>query len=141
VFANAEEAGRWQKQIDLLGLIRDEVNVEEIVLETRVGLAEAWTAELNTEITPELKRKGMRREFSRQVMNLRKEAGLHPADRINVRFATKSVEIGEAVAEGTEDLKRDVRADSLEQAKSAPELSTAQSQVEIGGEECGIFFV
>ncbi|MFA6429128.1 MAG: isoleucine--tRNA ligase [Patescibacteria group bacterium] len=141
VFAKSEEAERLRKQSDLLGLIRDEVNVERIVLEAREGQTEAWIAELDATITPELKRKGLRREFSRHVMNLRKESGLQPADRIQVVFQSTSTEIAEAVEEGVEELKRDIRADSLARVESVPTASKAHSEVKLSGEPCLLWLV
>jgi isoleucyl-tRNA synthetase len=41
---------------------------------------------LNTEITPELEREGIAREFVNRVQNLRKEAGFDVQDRIIIYF-------------------------------------------------------
>jgi len=140
-FSQPDDALRLQKQSDLLELLRDELNVEQVVLESREGLAEPYTVELDIVITPELKRKGLRREFSRHVMNLRKEAGLKPSDRISVVFTTESKEAVDAIEEGKAELMRDVRADRLESAPSAPESSIAKSEVKLGGSACAIHFV
>ena len=65
----------------------------EDLLVTRVpreGLAVASEGELvvalETELTPELEREGLAREFVSRVQNLRKETGLEVADRIQVFF-------------------------------------------------------
>jgi isoleucyl-tRNA synthetase len=44
-------------------------------------------ATLNVQITPELEREGLARDFNRQVQSLRKELGLEVSDRIHVRYA------------------------------------------------------
>lgn len=106
------EVERLSRQKDLLGLIREEVNVEAVALEGAAGQQESWTAELDTVITPELKQKGLRREFARTVMNLRKETGLAPTDRIRVT-ADVDEAMRAAVEAGLEDVKKDVKADEL----------------------------
>lgn len=62
---------------DLLGLIRDEVNVKEIVFSDGAGEQEI---DLDTEITPELKEEGMLRDVIRAVQDLRKKEGLIPSE-------------------------------------------------------------
>jgi isoleucyl-tRNA synthetase len=56
----------------------------------REGLAVAsegvLVVALETELTPELQREGLAREFVSRVQNLRKQAGLDVSDRIEVRF-------------------------------------------------------
>jgi len=76
-----------------------QINVEGIHLEiqpdevevhakARSGLAVAsegaYLAALSTEVTPELRREGLGREFVRRVQELRKQAGLDIAERIRV---------------------------------------------------------
>ncbi|MFM2381585.1 MAG: hypothetical protein RLZZ76_352 [Candidatus Parcubacteria bacterium] len=65
------------KQEELSKLIKDEVNVKEIIYDRNVtGVI------LDTTITPELKAEGDVREFIRAVQDLRKQAGLMPSDRV-----------------------------------------------------------
>jgi isoleucyl-tRNA synthetase len=67
-------AGTQQLPADLVALIRDELNVREVIflpaLETAV--------ELDAEITPELKAEGEFRELVRQLQDWRKRKGLAP---------------------------------------------------------------
>lgn len=79
-FKDTDEAHRLSRQNDLLGLLRDEVNVETVAVETDGALENPYTVELDTVITPELRLKGLRRELVRQVMSLRKAAKLNPGD-------------------------------------------------------------
>jgi len=71
---------------ELLKLIKDEINVKEIIfsgeLENEV--------ELDTEITEELKQEGMARELIRYIQNLRKEAGLAQGQKIDLEIQTDS---------------------------------------------------
>ena len=68
---------------DLLELIKDELNVKEVVVQT--GSEERVV--LDTEITPELKEEGAVRELLREIQDLRKKAGLSPRDKATLYFA------------------------------------------------------
>ncbi len=61
---------------ELLQLIKDEVNVKEVVF----GADIETDVELDTEITPELKKEGQFRELVRAVQELRKNENLMPRD-------------------------------------------------------------
>jgi isoleucyl-tRNA synthetase len=69
---------------DYLALIRDEVNVKEIISDS--GMHEE--VRLDTEITPELKMEGDVREFIRQIQDLRKSMGLEAKDRVSLCVQT-----------------------------------------------------
>lgn len=79
---------RLQQKNDLLGILREELNVEAIGFEMSSGEMEVV---LDTVITPELKAKGLVREFVRHVMATRKAIGLQPQDQIAL-----SISIGDA---------------------------------------------
>ena len=138
-FKSDEERMRLSTQRDLMQIMKDELNVEEIVLEHRATLEEDWTAALDTVITPALKRKGLQREFARQVMNLRKHAELNPGDRITIRFQAPQ-EIREAVEEGRQQLQTDLKADGLEWVEVVGEVRF-QEEVKLGGEKCVVSIV
>jgi isoleucyl-tRNA synthetase len=55
-----------------------------------------YLAALKTDLTPELEREGLAREFVRRVQDLRKTAGLEISDRIIIRFAA-SPKLSEAI--------------------------------------------
>ncbi len=126
---------RWQKQEDLLRLIRDEVNVETIELKGQEDLSEPWKIELDATITPELKRKGLAREFVRHVMDLRKKSGLQPHDRISLEYVIATGEGREAIASAVESLKRELKANHLERIELPPAEVLATSEGTIGGEK------
>lgn len=71
--------------IEHLELIKEELNVKEIVIGDEF--------ELDTEITPELKREGEYRELIRLVQDMRKEKGLLPSDVIILTLPEKYREI------------------------------------------------
>ncbi len=79
--AKAAVAGAEFK-LELSDLIRDELNVLEVVC----AKGDALAIELDTAITPELKRAGALREMVRNIQMLRKKAGLEVKDKIHLAY-------------------------------------------------------
>lgn len=71
---------------ELASLIKDEVNVKEIVFDSTIQ----EEIELETKITPDLKDEGLLRELIRQINALRKEAKLTTKDKIRLYYQTES---------------------------------------------------
>lgn len=71
---------------EYLGLIKDEVNVKEIVFDG--GLV--GEVELDTEITPELQNEGKVRDLVRAIQDLRKIKNLMPAEKVVLVAVTDS---------------------------------------------------
>jgi len=69
---------RFELKKELLDLIKEEVNVKEVIFNQKIRGRVA----LDTKITPELKEEGMVREIIRQIQEMRKMAGLKPKDKI-----------------------------------------------------------
>ena len=69
---------------DFIELIKDEVNVKEIIFDQNLK----EEVELDLEITPELLREGMVREFMRAMQDLRKKTNLKPRDVVNASVQT-----------------------------------------------------
>lgn len=89
-------------------LIRDEVNVKEVVFEDETG----WSIELDTEITPALLREGQYRELVRGLQEARKKVSLLPNDVVGIVVTTDTA--GKAlIDEFSEVLKSDVRLSSI----------------------------
>ncbi len=130
---DAEEASRWSRQNDLANLLAEELNVEAVRFEHQSGLTEAWTLELDTVITPELRRKGLRREFVRTVMVLRKEAHLEPGDKIRLMLSAFSGDLREALDEKRAEVMRDLKATDLVFELPEEETAITISDVEVGG--------
>ena len=89
------------------------MNVEKVLVEADGALEADWEVDLDTAITPELKKKGLRREFVRNVMNLRKEKKLTPADTISLLVTDVDKELREAMEEDLPALIKDLRANEL----------------------------
>jgi len=68
----------------LITLIKDEVNVKEIIFDA--NLSEPVL--LDTTITPELKKEGQARELIRTIQEMRKKLGLNPGDEVALLVET-----------------------------------------------------
>jgi isoleucyl-tRNA synthetase len=73
---------------ELLELIKDEVNVREVIFDGTIG----GEVELDVNLTEELKEEGFIREIIRGVQAQRKEQNLVPQDRISVEISAPQKE-------------------------------------------------
>lgn len=105
-FAKASED---KKVIDLINLIKDELNIKEIIFED--GNEE--TVELDTNLTPDLEREGLKRELVRLVNNLRKEAGLTINDRISLFWEAEDEALQKTIEDYNEAIKIDILATEI----------------------------
>jgi len=71
----------------LLRLIKDEVNVKEVMFDDSMKGEVA----LDTTITPELKEEGNARELTHFIQNLRKQEGLTPRDKVSLVIDTNKI--------------------------------------------------
>ncbi len=88
-----------------VALVCDELNVKDVV-----WLDGITDAELDTDITPELKREGKYRELVRLIQDMRKEKGLAPQDVITLTLPSQYQEIMDTFGE---DLKKVVGANNI----------------------------
>src|SRR3989344_1196066 len=85
----------------MVNLIKDEVNVKEVVFDKNLK----DEVELDTNITPELKKEGDYREVLRRVQELRKEKGLQPGQLATLATSAQIATTG-LLQEFETDLKR-----------------------------------
>jgi len=78
LLAIKNKESRIKESAELLELIKDEVNVKEIVFDGKIKK----DVELDLNITKELKEEGMAREIVRFIQEIRKDIGLKPVDWI-----------------------------------------------------------
>lgn len=128
-FADAKEASRLTERKELGELIREELNVERVAIEsgTLSDTSKPWEIVLDTVITPELKKKGMARELVRHLMNLRKGAGLAPGDRIRAEVSVADNEMRDSIESLTDQIAKDVKADALVVHEGAVDMANVET--------------
>jgi len=94
-------------KVELADLIKDEVNVKEVVFDAK--LKEKII--LDTKITPELKEQGIVREFIRQIQAERKKQGLIPKDKIKVYF--NDAKLKQIIEKNRDQIKKQVIAEDI----------------------------
>jgi len=75
-------SGNKKLYTDFISLVKDEINVKEIIVRREGEL------ELDTTLTPALKEEGNLRELVRAIQDLRKKAGLTVSDIVDVHVTT-----------------------------------------------------
>jgi len=80
----------YELQMEYVDLIKEELNVKEIILEPRTSNLEP-NVELDTKITSELKEEGKYRELVRAIQDMRKNMGLTPSDIISLIIETNDI--------------------------------------------------
>jgi len=93
---------------DFIELIKDELNVKEVI-----GEKEKTELEFDTNLTEELKAEGLLRELIRTVNSLRKDNGLTISDQINILWESDSVMIKNVLAD--QNLSQELKQSTLAQ--------------------------
>ncbi len=113
-------ANRKKLEKDYENIIADELNIKEIV-QAEVSGEEIGgvKVELDTEITPELRKEGMKREIVRLVNQLRKQATMTIEDRIKLVWWSEDPIIKAIFTDLANDLKRDTLSSEIENNKES----------------------
>ncbi len=106
---SVKDAERIVSDSELNALIRDEVNVKEVVAVS----AGSDRVVLDTEVTDALRIEGVARDFMREVQEARKNAGLAPQDRIVVEIKGASPELRQSIDTFSDEIKKTVGADEV----------------------------
>ena len=94
---------------ELLQLLKDEVNVKEVIINQKLKTG----VELDTMITPELRNEGIMRELTRMVQDLRKEAGYRPTDEVFLAVQG-SADLERIIVSNEAQFKKDVKVKAIE---------------------------
>lgn len=100
--------GQGDRVKALIGLIKNEVNVKEIVFDSALE----DEIRLDTNITPELKEEGMLRDLIREIQSARKEAKLTPKDKMSATILAPT-EIAVVAKKFSEEIKRETNLKDL----------------------------
>jgi isoleucyl-tRNA synthetase len=119
--ASAEVRGAELTE-ELALVLAEELNVAEVhcTLESGTGPA---NVSLDFELTPALRREGLVRSFTRQLQDLRRKSGLKAGEPVAVRYFTDD-ELGAAIEQGSDSIRAQCFAISLERAEPQSELPT-----------------
>lgn len=124
----ADEPVRLDVDGEVFDILPEEVEVRSLAKEGYAVASEgAYLAALVTDLTPELEKEGLAREFVRRVQDLRKSADFDIADRITVSY-----EATPKLAEALHDFEDYVMAETLtvemKAEKPAPSLPQVTSE-------------
>jgi isoleucyl-tRNA synthetase len=106
-------------------IIAEELNVKEVKWSSKG----TWSVELDTDITPVLKREGLSREIIRHIQNARKEADLNVDDRIMLYISSDDKEISHSVTEHADSIMHETLAVKL----SDKPAKTYEKEIELNG--------
>ncbi len=90
---------------DLLDLIKDEVNVKEVIVEANFDDDDTRNVKLDLEITEDLRKEGDVRELIRAIQEARKTKGLNPTDTISLHIKAP-LELSTIIAEYEDMIKK-----------------------------------
>lgn len=93
----------------LIELIKDELNVKEIIFDDKIS----DEVELDAEITPELKEEGRLRDLIREIQDLRKKSGLTPGEKI-VLCIQAEIQAKEFIEKFANEIKKSAGIEKLE---------------------------
>jgi len=96
--------------VDYAEILRDELNVKEVIVGDNLAL--------DLELTPALRREGLMREVVRHVQGARKAAGLQVDDRIVLALTTQDTALLDAVEIHRDEIMAEVLATALTQDKA-----------------------
>lgn len=123
-------------------LINDEINVKATKFVKEVSDKSGWVnatsavsamvVALDTNVTPELEREGLVREFMRVIQDLRKKSGLSIGELINLEVVVSDKAIVEMLKDESEQLKSSLSAkniDMVEKLEDANKLTVNGSEL------------
>jgi len=114
---------------ELLDLIKQEVNVKEIIFDSKIKKE----IELDATITKKLKEEGNIREIVRQIQNLRKKSKFTPKDKIIIYYEAKK-ELKKFLEDNKKNILSDTKAKDIKE-NIPDEISEKKKIIEIDKKE------
>lgn len=99
---------------ELTALIKEEINVKEIVFGKEL--------KLDTTLTPQLKEEGTLRDFIRQIQEMRKKNGLKPQDKISIEYGG-TPGVNEVLMKNKDFVVKETKAEDLHLSKVERDLT------------------
>jgi isoleucyl-tRNA synthetase len=118
------------KNEELLNLIKEEVNVKEVVYDPKIK----QSVKLNTKITADLKAEGMIRDLIRFIQDMRKDGGLKPRDQIYLRYSTVP-SLRKLVQKNEAEIKEEVSAKQIEAGPRRKEVFLVEKEASLDGQK------
>ena len=128
---NGQEKLKTEK--GLLDLIKDEINVKQIIFDDTIKSE----IEIDTEMTQELKEEGLARELVRQVQQMRKEASFVPSDVISIMYQVSSSEREKIFKNWGKYIKQETNSKSLEPYKEGEKFDL-KKEINLEGEKINV---
>ena len=117
---------------DYIQLIKDELNIKEVEVETKKG---ELAVKLDTKITEELRLEGMKRDLVRQINNLRKKQGLSIQDTVQIGLQSDTADIKKVLELYKDDILKGTLASEF-----VDEFSEGE-EIKVGGEKIKISLI
>lgn len=111
---------------ELADLLKEEVNVEEIVFGKQI--------KLDTKITAQLRTAGMIRDLIRLVQGMRKDAGLKPGELVYLRYST-SPSLRKILQAAESEIKAEISADKIEAGPKRKEVFLVEKEVKLDSQK------
>ncbi|MBU1137069.1 isoleucine--tRNA ligase [Patescibacteria group bacterium] len=108
---------------ELAELIKDEVNVKEVVY--------GQSVKLDIKITAELKSEGVLRDLVRYIQDMRKDGGLKPGQLIYLRYQAES-SLKDLIQSHEAEIKKDISAKKMETGPKKKEVFLVEKEVNFG---------
>ncbi|NTU69853.1 isoleucine--tRNA ligase [bacterium] len=120
---------------DYLEIIKEEVNIKEVVLKK----SNDFTVELDTKLTTELEQEGIAREFVRTVQSMRKKADFNVEDRIKISYSTQDKKVDDSLSTFSDNSLYNIKKETLADIITTESLVSEYSEdVKINGIEVTI---
>ncbi len=110
---------------ELLSLIKEEVNVKNVVFDSKIKK----DIELDTKITKELREEGQLREIIRMLQEMRKKGGLTKEDLIEVSYSYKG-NIFNLIEKNKNLIKKEIIAKNILKGKNPPYIIEREFSIE-----------
>ncbi len=122
---------------ELVELLREEVNVEQITFDTKMGKdfiktkVGSVTVALDTKLTESLKREGLLRELLRQLQDVRKRQGLEVGQKAKLNYSTSDKQLTELIEENVDSIKEASHFSEVKEGASSEGIEVMDGRLKV----------